>query len=240
MEKGRKEIPAELCGTTKNVSSVPEGLRLAYLLCERPELASACDWSKLDGVAWHCLLYSQPQFAVYCGWSFVSEWEGKLGRWYWATLLGKQPQFADKCDWSKFDETDLEWILRHQPTLVDHIDVRQQGGKVLALIIDKCPSAATQCCFGHFTGKDWCDLLKGLESVPETILSQCKWELLQGKDWVELLTIKMNYAQYCDWSKLDKHDWQELIYCVPEFKKQLDQFAPYNYDELDVENWEPV
>lgn len=215
------------------------GLEWAYILREHPERASECDWTALDGPAWHCLLCRQPQFSVHCDWHFASEWDGRSGTWYWATLLGEQPQFADKCAWSKFDETDLVWMLRHQPNLVDYMDVGRQSGKVQALIIEECPSAAARCCFDMFTGKDWSDFLRGLKTVSDEILAKCKWDVLQGRDWADLLSVKKNYAQYCDWSKLDKSDWQELLARAPEFRDELYRHSNISYDDLHVEEWEP-
>ena len=55
-----------------------------------------CDWEKLDGENWSCLLKHQPLFAGKCDWE-------KLDGWNWSCLLEDNPQFADKCDWEKLD-----------------------------------------------------------------------------------------------------------------------------------------
>ena len=62
-----------------------------------------CDWEKLDGVDWSCLLSKQPQFADKCDWK-------KLKGDDWQKLLEAQPQFAAKYEFYFEDK----WILKDQ------------------------------------------------------------------------------------------------------------------------------
>ena len=130
-------------------------------------------------------------------------------------------------------------MWRHQPNLVDYMDVGRQIGKVQALIIEKCSSATARCCFDMFTVKDWSDFLRGLKTVSDEILAKYKWDVLQGRDWADLLSVKKNYAQCCDWSKLDKSDWQELLARAPEFRDELSRHSNISYGDLHIEEWEP-
>ncbi len=79
-----------------------------WLLSERPEFAKYCNWDKLEGYEWSALLAEQPQFAEYCRWE-------KLDGWDWSELLAVMPQFADKCDWEKLEEEDWDNLIYEQP-----------------------------------------------------------------------------------------------------------------------------
>lgn len=217
-----------------------KGLVLAYALCDHPELASECDWTELDGIAWHCLLRKQPQFAVHCDWSFVDDWTGAFGRWYWATLLGEQPQFADKCDWTMLDETDLKWIVEHPPSLANKIPREKRRGRVLGLICKTGAELLADYDWSLLTGRDWCDaLLEVGDAMPSAILAKCDWHLFTVRDWVKLLLSRKQYADKCDWMKLGKDEWQELLCVCPEFRPQFDKHSGLKYEDLQVDEWEP-
>ena len=217
------------------------GLEWAYLLRDHPDEASGCVWSSLDGPAWHCLLCRQPQFAVHCDWSFAKEWTDNLGRWYWATLLGEQPRFADKCDWTIFDETDLKWIVGHQPCLANNIPIEKCRGRVLGIICKTRADLLADYKWDMLTGWDWCQvLLEAGDTMPPGILAKCDWGLFSGRDWTELLESKSQYAGKCDWTKLGKDEWQELLFTRPEYRQQFDKYSTLKYEDLRVDEWEPL
>ncbi len=217
-----------------------KGLEWAYLLCEHPDREVDCEWNTLDGPAWHCLLCKQPQFARYCDWSFAHEWCGRDGRWYWATLLGEQPQFADKCDcWPEFDEYDLAYMLRKQPSLAAHIEMGTQCGKVQALILNANPEAASMCRVEGFSKWDWCNFLKGCDAVPQDILDKCPWADFNGSVWSELLFTRPDYAKHCRWEKFNEDDWKQILYFHSEYKDKFDACATIKFEDLHLEDFDP-
>ncbi|MBQ7251651.1 MAG: hypothetical protein IJS32_03510 [Kiritimatiellae bacterium] len=217
-----------------------KGMEWATRLCENPGLAAECDWTAFDGNAWHCLLCKQPQFSSMCDWSFAREWRDEIGRWYWVTLLGEQPQFADRCDcWADFDETDLVYLLRKQPSLASRLTMEKQSGEVQGMILNADPEALSRCRVDNFSSKDWRRFLLELDAVPGELLDKCPWEKFTGNDWVGLLCSKADFAKYCHWDTFETDNWRELLHSRPEYRSEFNAHSGLKYEDLDVENWEP-
>ena len=66
-------------------------------LCKHPQFADKCDWEKLDGENWSCLLKHQPLFAGKCDWS-------KLNSFHQKTLITRHPQLIKYVTFSDIAE----------------------------------------------------------------------------------------------------------------------------------------
>ena len=74
------------------------------LLIRQPQLADRCDWSKIDGGDWACLLRWHPDICGKCDFS-------KLSASDWIFVLSYRPELASKFeaverDWDKGDKFD--------------------------------------------------------------------------------------------------------------------------------------
>ena len=66
------------------------------LLIRQPQLADRCDWSKLDGGDWACLLRWHPDICGECGFSLLSASD-------WCNVLAVRPDLVGAFEASTHD-----------------------------------------------------------------------------------------------------------------------------------------
>jgi hypothetical protein len=216
------------------------GTDWAGLLCDQPQFADKCDWSKLDAHNWCSLLCSQPQFADKCDWS-------KLDAHNWCSLLCSQPQFAKHCKWSSLQGRDWCELLVKMPEFEEFLNRDQLRDGTLSMCcwmvpflgkfpqyIDDCdlgelgdswpyflriyPQYANQCDFSRFCADDWGALLPVYQQFIENVNWSIPWQKKYGEGCVlvELIEKLPDIISHCKWSELRGDVLVEILKHFPE------------------------
>ena len=204
------------------------GVQWAHLLCEHPEFADKCHWSKLNSEDWELLLSEQPQFAEHCvEWFYllprfahICRWETFSG-WKWAMLLVRYPELADKCDWKKIDDYDWHHLVYFQPQFKKNYYYKKS--KVTKFIKLQWNAICGDLwrmkhCIYCIWSKIEPVILKKLIKMNATI----DFDILTGREWADLLYDHPVLALVCDWENLSDFDWVWILSKNPWYANKYD------------------
>ena len=145
-----------------------------YLLEVLPRITEKAPWDELrkngSVKSWMDLLKSRPEFAKYASWKTLAE-KGRVENFFdlaravpelyehftnkeqmlqsdsalWVKLLARRPELAEVYPLENLDEVDeVEFLLLHQPQLVDRISWDKENPPVKLYIINPAPEILTE------------------------------------------------------------------------------------------------
>ena len=146
------------------------------LICEDPDMAEKCDWSKLTGEDWNYFFREKPV----------------LAEEYW----------EDNADFSKYSGKDWVVCLENGGDWFT-CDSWKLSGRNIVDLLESCPEYAEYCDFSVLDGEQWVRLILMDEDYAQQCDA---WYLLDEDDWRTLLSDCPQFADKCKEIGYDPQD----------------------------------